>query len=60
MDQLRKKLCTEEERISEQQFLTELYLFLKSEYIADTHNNGEKISVKFLNGQKFEIRLKEV
>lgn len=60
MDKFGKKLCTEENHISEQQFLVELYLLLKSEYIAGIHNNGEKISVKFLNGQKFEIRLKEV
>lgn len=60
MDIFRKRLCTEENHISEQQFLVELYLFLKSEYIAEIHNNGEKISIKFLNGQEFEIRLKEV
>lgn len=60
MDKLRKTLCAEEEKFSEQQFLTEIYLLLKSEYIAYVHNNGEKITVKFLNGQEFEIRLNEV
>lgn len=60
MDKIRKKLCTEEENISEQQFLTEIYLYIKSEYIADVHCNGENISVRFLNGQKFEISLKEI
>lgn len=60
MDKFGKKFCKEENHFSEQQLLVELYLYLKSEYLAEIHNNGERITMKFLNGQEFEIRLKEV
>ena len=59
MDKFGKIYCAKEEKISKEQFLTELYLYIKSEYIATTHCNGEYISVKLLNGQSFKIRVEE-
>ncbi len=59
MDKLTKKYCTEEERISKEQFLTDIYLLIKSEYIAKIHCNGEYITVQLLNGQLFKIKVSE-
>lgn len=55
-----KKLCGIEERMSEQQFLTDVFLLLKQEYVAKINCNGEYISVKLLNGQTFTITVKEI
>lgn len=54
-----KKLCAVEEEISEQQFLTDVYLLLKQEYVAKINCNGEFISIKLLNGQNFIVTVKE-
>lgn len=59
MDKFTKKLCTDEERISKEQFLAEIYLLVKGEYIAKTHCNGENIIVELLNGQSFKITVEQ-
>ena len=59
MDKLTKKFCTEEKTISKEQFLTDIYLLIKSEYIAKINCNGENITVQLLNGQNFILEVKE-
>lgn len=57
MDNLTKQYCYAEKQVSKEQFLTDIYLLIKGEYIAKTHCNGEYISVELLNGQKFKIKV---
>ena len=59
MDKYGKKYCREEERISKEQFLTDIFLLIKSEYIAKTNCNGENITVQLLNGQNFILKAEE-
>lgn len=60
MDNLQKQLCKQETGYDEQQLLTDIYLYLKNEYVAKTHCNGEYVTVELLNGQKFKITVSEV
>lgn len=60
MDKFQKDLCKSEKRISKAQFLTDIFLLVKSEYLAKTHCNGEYITVELLNGQTFKIKITEL
>ncbi len=55
-----KELCTQESKINADNLLTDIFLLLKNNYVAKVHCNGEKITLDFLNGQHFEVFLKEV
>ena len=59
MDKFGKNYCKQEERISKEQFLMDIYLLIKSEYIAKVNCNGESIKVELLNGQTFILRPEE-
>ncbi len=37
----------------------DIYLLLKSEYIAKVNSNGENVTVQLLNGQNFKLRVEE-
>ena len=60
MDNYGKVYCRKEERISKEQFLTDIYLLIKSEYIAKINCNGERIKVELLNGQTLILRPEEL
>lgn len=60
MDKYGKVYCREEKRLSELQFMAEIYLMIKSEYIAKVGCNGEYIKVELLNGQTFKIKIEEI
>jgi len=60
MDKYQKDLCRSEAKISKEQFLGEIFLYVKSEYIAKTYCNGEYIKVELLNGQTFKIKVEEI
>ncbi len=59
MDKYGKQYCREENKISKEQFLMDIYLLLKSEYIAKVNSNGENVTVQLLNGQNFKLRVEE-
>lgn len=59
MDKFGKEYCRKEEKISKEQFLMDVYLLLKENYIAEIRNNGEYITVKLLNGQVFKLKIFE-
>ncbi|MDE6667958.1 MAG: hypothetical protein K2K38_06395 [Clostridia bacterium] len=60
MDKYGKIYCRKEERISKEQFLMDIFLLIKSEYIAKINCNGENITVQLLNGQAFILRPEEL
>ena len=59
MDKFANEYCRKEEKVSKEQFLMDIYLLLKDNYIEKTHNNGEYVTVKLLNGQVFKLKVFE-
>ena len=60
MDKYAKNYCRTEEKMSKEQFLRNIELILRDEMVAKFKDNGERITVTFLNGQTFEIRVEDI
>ena len=58
MEKYAKDYC-KREVISREQVLLDTYMLLKENYIAKLNNNGEYITIEFLNGQVFRLKVFE-
>ena len=58
MDKFAKEYCRVES-ISKEQVLLDTYILLKENYVAKINNNGEYITIEFLNGKVFKLKVFE-
>lgn len=49
----------ETEKVTKEQLIEELFILIKDEYVGEV-KKGEAVTLKLLNGQKFEISVKEI
>lgn len=46
-------------KITKEELMQELIIMMSDEFIADVKQNDGKITLKFLDGQKFDVEIRE-